>query len=49
MLIGVLALQGAFEEHVEMVKSLGVDAIQVKTLEQLKLVDGMILPGTYYM
>ena len=45
MLIGVLSLQGAFEEHVDMVKSIGYDAIQVKTVEDLSKVDGMILPG----
>ena len=47
MLIGVLALQGVFEEHVEMIKSIGYDAIQVKTVDELNKVDGMILPGGF--
>jgi Predicted glutamine amidotransferase involved in pyridoxine biosynthesis len=45
MRIGVLALQGAVSEHINMVKSLGVEAIPVKTAEQIKSVDGLIMPG----
>lgn len=43
--VGVLALQGAFIEHVDILKNLGHDAIEVRTLEQLNSIDGLILPG----
>lgn len=45
MRVGVLALQGAFREHIEMVERLGVEAIEVRTPEQLATVDALILPG----
>lgn len=43
--IGVLALQGAFREHVQAVKTLGHEAVEVRTLAQLDGIDGLILPG----
>jgi 5'-phosphate synthase pdxT subunit len=43
--IGVLALQGAFHEHVVMVRKAGGEAIEVRTPEQLEGVDGLIIPG----
>ena len=45
MKIGVLALQGDFAEHIVMLKSLGVDAIEVRLAEQLDDLDGLIIPG----
>lgn len=45
MKIGVLALQGAFREHAEVLDALGVDAVLVRTPEQLDHVDALILPG----
>lgn len=45
MKIGVLALQGAFIEHVKMLHSLGADAVQVRLPEQLRDLDGLIIPG----
>lgn len=45
MKIGVLALQGAFIEHVNSLKKLGVDATLVKTKSDLKDIQGLILPG----
>jgi 5'-phosphate synthase pdxT subunit len=45
MKIGVLALQGAVSEHIEMLKSLGVEASPVKTVDQIKSIDGLIIPG----
>lgn len=45
MKLGVLALQGAFREHAEVLDALGVDAVAVKTPEHLDAVDGLILPG----
>lgn len=43
--IGVLALQGAFAKHREMLAGLGVNAIEVRTPEQLDLCAGLIIPG----
>lgn len=42
---GVLALQGAFAKHVEALRTCGVDAIEVRTEEQLASVDALIIPG----
>jgi len=43
--IGVLALQGAFKEHIKMIESLGHKAIEIKKVEQLNNIDGIIIPG----
>jgi 5'-phosphate synthase pdxT subunit len=43
--VGVLALQGDVREHVELLKTLGADAVAVKTKEQLQSVDGLVIPG----
>ena len=43
--IGVLDLQGAIAEHIKQLESLGVDAVFVKKPEQLKEIDGLIIPG----
>jgi 5'-phosphate synthase pdxT subunit len=45
MKIGVLALQGDFEEHINMLKRLKVEATEVRLPEQLKGLDGLIIPG----
>jgi len=43
--IGVLALQGAFTEHIAMLSSLGVEATEVRLPGQLRELDGLIIPG----
>lgn len=43
--IGVLALQGAFAEHVTILRRLGVEAVEVRTPAQMEGLDGLILPG----
>jgi len=43
--IGVLALQGAFEEHIDMLKRLGVNAVEVRLPSELEGLDGLIFPG----
>lgn len=44
--IGVLALQGAVEEHLTRLNSLpGVTAKAVRTMEEIKHLEGLILPG----
>ncbi|WML34625.1 pyridoxal 5'-phosphate synthase glutaminase subunit PdxT [Clostridium sp. OS1-26] len=45
MKIGVLSIQGGVKEHVNHVKALGVDAVEIKKLEDLQGIDGLILPG----
>ncbi len=43
--IGVLAIQGDFAKHIEMIRSLGYHAVEVRTPEQLSHTDGLIMPG----
>ena len=43
--IGVLALQGAFAEHVAILRRLGAEVVEVRTPAQLAGLDGLILPG----
>lgn len=43
--IGVLALQGDFSEHAAMLRRLRVEPREVRTAEQLKGLDGLIIPG----
>ncbi len=45
MTIGVLALQGAFAEHAQMVRRAGAQAVEVRKPEQLAGLDGLIIPG----
>ncbi len=45
MKVGVLALQGAFREHREVLDALGVDTVEVRVPEQLDALDALILPG----
>jgi pyridoxal 5'-phosphate synthase pdxT subunit len=44
-LIGVLALQGAFEEHQACLEKVGCRTVQVRTIAQLQGLDGIVLPG----
>jgi 5'-phosphate synthase pdxT subunit len=44
--VGVLALQGSFREHMAMLQQIpGVQVIEVRTKEQLEGVAGLIIPG----
>lgn len=44
--IGVLAVQGAFAEHIAMVRRLGAEAFEIRQLPDLERpMDGLILPG----
>ncbi|MGN6810014.1 MAG: pyridoxal 5'-phosphate synthase glutaminase subunit PdxT [Thermomicrobiales bacterium] len=45
MLIGVLALQGAFIEHERMLARLGVTSREVRQRKHLAGIDGLIIPG----
>ena len=43
--IGVLALQGDVREHVEILQKLGVEPVEVRTIEDLEGLAGLIVPG----
>ncbi|CCC57933.1 MULTISPECIES: pyridoxal 5'-phosphate synthase glutaminase subunit PdxT [Caloramator] len=45
MKIGVLSIQGGVIEHINHLKALGVQTIEVKKKEDLDDIDGIILPG----
>jgi len=45
MLVGVLALQGDFREHLSALAECGVDAVAVKTLAAIDSIDALVLPG----
>ena len=45
MRIGVLALQGAFSEHIAILRSNRIDAVEVRLPEDLAGLDGLIIPG----
>jgi 5'-phosphate synthase pdxT subunit len=43
--IGVLALQGAFIEHIQKLRKLGVQAGEVRLPQDLQGIDGLVVPG----
>lgn len=43
--IGVLALQGDFREHIQVLRRLGAEANEVRLPQHLAGLDGLILPG----
>ena len=45
MIIGVLALQGAFREHIKLLQIIGVEGREVRLAEHLEALDGLIIPG----
>ncbi len=45
MKIGVLALQGAFIEHISVMQQLGVETLPICLPNQLDGLDGLIIPG----
>ena len=45
MKIGVLAAQGAFAEHIAVLRKLRVDTIEVRLPQELDGLDGLIIPG----
>ncbi len=44
-IVGVLALQGDFREHLNVLASLGADARAVRRPEELAAVSGLVIPG----
>ena len=45
MKIGVLALQGAFREHLDMLRAIGVEGVRVREPADLADISGLIFPG----
>lgn len=45
MKIGVLAFQGDFAEHIEILQRLKIDCMEVRNAQDLALVQGLIIPG----
>lgn len=45
MRIGVLALQGDFEEHCKVLTRLGVEVLEVRLPQHLEKLNGLIIPG----
>jgi 5'-phosphate synthase pdxT subunit len=43
--IGVLAVQGNFREHGQMLRALGAETTEVRKPEQLDGLDGLVIPG----
>jgi 5'-phosphate synthase pdxT subunit len=43
--IGVLAIQGGFEAHLEKLRQLGADAREVRAPADLRGLDGLVIPG----
>jgi 5'-phosphate synthase pdxT subunit len=44
-IVGVLALQGSFREHLTVLEGIGVQALEVRLPEQIQELDGIIIPG----
>eukprot|EP00397_Hematodinium_sp_SG-2012_P055089 GEMP01066955.1.p1 GENE.GEMP01066955.1~~GEMP01066955.1.p1 ORF type:complete len:231 (+),score=19.42 GEMP01066955.1:57-749(+) len=45
VVVGILAVQGAFAEHEAMFKELGCAVQEVRTVKDLDKVDGLVIPG----
>ncbi len=45
MKIGVLAMQGAFMEHINALKKLDVEAMSIRDEKDFDMIDGLIIPG----
>jgi 5'-phosphate synthase pdxT subunit len=43
--VGILAIQGDFEKHKQMLLNLGQEVVEVRTAEQLLQTDALIIPG----
>jgi len=45
LVVGVLALQGGFARHAEILRSLGAEVREVRTPADLEGLDGLVMPG----
>ncbi|GMP88999.1 hypothetical protein CsSME_00040756 [Camellia sinensis var. sinensis] len=48
MAVGVLALQGSFNEHIAALRRLGVKGVEIRKPEQLQSVTSLINPGEHH-
>jgi 5'-phosphate synthase pdxT subunit len=44
-IVGVLALQGDVREHAALLRDVGAESLEVRTLEDLERIDALVLPG----
>ncbi len=44
-IVGILALQGAFAKHAEMLQQLGIEVREIRHPEQLAQCDALVIPG----
>ena len=45
MIVGVLALQGDFREHASILRFIGVEAMEVRSTEELRKCSALVIPG----
>ena len=45
MRIGILALQGDFQEHATCFTKLDVSVTEIRSAADLKIIDGLVIPG----
>ena len=45
MVIGVLAMQGAYEEHINILQDVDVSPVEIRNKNDLQNIDGIIIPG----
>ena len=45
MKVGVLAMQGAYKEHINILYTLGAEPIEIRNKKDLENIDGIIIPG----
>ena len=45
MRVGVLALQGTFIEHIDLLQQLGAEAPPIRLPHELDTLDGLVIPG----
>ncbi len=43
--VGVLALQGAFESHLKIFRAMGIEALPVKSSQDLERINRIVIPG----
>lgn len=44
-IVGILALQGDFAEHAQMLERLGARTMQIRRASELQFIDGLVIPG----
>ena len=44
-MVGVLAMQGAYQKHIDMLQACGVEAKMVRYARELDNCDGLVIPG----